>query len=196
MPIIAVIPIKSFTAGKGRLADVLDAGTRADLGLGLADHTLRMVEEADLLPVVVTDDGAVADWAGSLGVPAVADPGTGLSDAATAGVEWALTARSPWIVIHADLPLLRPGDLDPVVAASEAGGQPVSPSSDGGTSILGSDGRFDFSYGKASFHRHLIRLEEPVVITKLGLMHDLDTARDLQSALAHPLGAWLQPLLG
>lgn len=191
MPTIAILPVKSFHSGKGRLADTLSQESRAALGRAFADRTLSIVEAAGLIPVVVTGDDRVSSWAASLGVPALADPGTGLSDAAATGVEWAQATRAPWVVLHTDLPLLTAPDLAPLADAVADGRETIAPSSDGGTTALGARRRIRFSYGEGSFAAHLGRMQDPVIVTSLGLLHDLDTPDDLKSALRHPLGAWL-----
>jgi 2-phospho-L-lactate guanylyltransferase (CobY/MobA/RfbA family) len=91
-------------------------------------------------------------------------------------------------VIHADLPLVTTADLEAVTAPVAAGRDVIAPSSDGGTSVLSSARPIRFSYGPASFHRHLARLDDPVIVTRTGLLHDLDTPRDYRSAAV--LGAF------
>lgn len=195
MPIIAILPVKSFHSGKGRLAHSIAPESRSALGRGLANRTLSTAEAAGLIPVVVTGDDRVSSWAASLGVPALADPGTGLSAAATVGVEWARATRSPWLVLHSDLPLLTASDLAPMTDAISGGREAIAPSSDGGTSAIGAKRPIKFSYGVGSFGAHLGRMRDPVIVTSIGLLHDLDTPADLESALRHPRGSWLGPLL-
>ena len=191
MPIIVILPVKSFHSGKGRLAGSLPPESRAGLGRALAVRTLSATEAAGLIPVVVTGDDRVSSWAAGLGVPALADPGTGLSAAATVGVEWAQATRSPWLVLHSDLPLLDASDLGPLAEAIVGGREVIAPSSDGGTSALGARRQIRFSYGEGSFTAHLGRLRNPVIVTSLGLLHDLDTPGDLDTAVRHPRGSWL-----
>lgn len=193
---MAVIPVRSFESGKERLKAVLEASTRQVLARAMAEHVLGTVESSGLLPVVVTDSSDVAEWAALRGVPIIPDPGLGLSAAAETGVSWAEAAASRWLVLHADLPLLGAGDVDALVTPLRAGRDPIAPSADGGTSALGGGGHMSFSYGKASFHRHLPRLGSPHVVVTRGLAHDIDTPHDLASARNHPRGAWLDQALG
>jgi 2-phospho-L-lactate guanylyltransferase (CobY/MobA/RfbA family) len=155
-----------------------------------------MVEEAGLLPIVVAGDETVAEWSISAGIRTIPDPGDGLSSAAAVGIAAAMDIASPWVVLHVDLPLLVASELQPVLAASTMARDMIAPSSDGGTTLVGSSRPFRFSYGAGSFFRHLPRLEEPDVIFKLGLAHDLDSVNDLESVLGHPLGAWLREHVG
>ncbi len=192
MPAIAVIPVKSFDQGKARLGSLLDDESRKALGRELANRTVQAAEEAGMIPLVVAGDEIVEAWSLILGIPAITDPGTGLSAAAAAGTKWALEGGVSWVVVHADLPLLRPAELSPIVEAVEAGGEVIAPSSDGGTSLMGATRQVSFSYGPGSFARHLPRLRQPTIFASLGLLHDLDTPEDLTSASSHGRGRWLR----
>lgn len=193
---MVVVPVKSFETGKERLASVLDGPARQLLTRAMADHVVKTVEDSGLLPLVVTDSAEVAQWAALRGLPIVPDPDRGLNAAAAAGISWAEASESRWLVLHADLPLLAPSDIEALVSPLRADLQPIAPSADGGTSALGGDEQMSFSYGKASFHRHLPRLGSPRVVVTRGLAHDVDTPQDLASARNHPLGSWLDHALG
>lgn len=195
MPTVAVIPVKSFALGKQRLAGALDPGVRARLARGLADHVATTVSDTGLMPLIVTADGHVAEWATRAGFPSVADPGIGLDAAASAGVAWADRARSDWVVLHADLPLIGPDDITALTRA--LGASPVlAPSSDGGTSAIGHHSHRDFSFGPASFHRHLQMLPDAEIVTSPGLLLDIDSPSDLNAALSAPAGHWIRDLIG
>ena len=78
-----------------------------------------------------------------------------------------------------------------VVAVVSGGGWVIAPSADGGTSALGGRGEARFAYGRGSFRRHLGRHPQCQVVTSPGLLHDIDSFADLESARRHPHGAWL-----
>ena len=196
MPTVAVIPVKSFRFGKQRLSATLDGTQRQRLGRALAEHTASTAEETGLIPLVVTADAEVAVWATDAGFPSLADPGGGLDGAARTGAEWAGAADSRWMVIHSDLPLVATSDLEVLAALSRSGEPFLAPSSDGGTSAIGSFGSFDFSFGPGSFHRHLARLGDAKVVFRTGLAHDIDEPNDLWTATSTPRGAWIRELLG
>ena len=189
MPTVALIPVKSFGLGNRRLSDALTADQRIRLAQALGHHVAATAETAGMIAVFVSDDPDVAGWAAGIGFPTVPDPGTGLDDAADAGVVWALESNSPWVVLHSDLPLLQPPDL---ALLTKSGGEAIAPSADGGTSAIAARRRVDFSFGPGSFHRHMPRLEEPTVVSTVGLLHDVDSPRDLHSAISHPRGNWLR----
>lgn len=191
MPTVVVIPVKSFRLAKQRLSPTLDEQQREALGQALAGHTASQVESAGLLPLIVTADPQVAEWATVAGFPSLADPGTGLDDAARVGTEWAMASDSSWIVLHSDLPLLDRDDVIALDTLSHHGLAPLAPSADGGTSAIGSIGGFDFSYGPGSFHTHLARLPDAAVVFRVGLAHDVDSPNDLTTAMATTRGRWL-----
>ena len=180
MSLLAVVPLRSFRLGKLRLAHDLTDEQRHRLGTRLAEAVVSAVDTAGFDTVVVTSDDEVVRWARGRGCGVVADPGTGLDDACRAGVASAGGTR--WAVVHGDLPLVTGRDMEIVAALVDAGRDVIAPSSDGGTSVLSARGPVDFAYGPASFHRHLPRLDDPVVVARRGLLHDLDTMADFESA--------------
>lgn len=195
MPTVAIIPVKSFRAGKQRLADALPEDVRSALGRAMAGHVAETAAQAGLMPLMVTPDPEVAVWATDLGWPSLPDPGTGLDAAAKAGLVWASESRSNWVVVHADLPLLAGEELMGLNECFDAGEDPIAPSADGGTSVLGSRSPIRFSFGPGSFQRHLAQLHRPRVLASMGLLHDLDSPGDLDSTLTHPRGRWLADLM-
>lgn len=181
---MVIVPVKSFRMGKQRLSGAVSLSEREELGRHLAGHVAAQVEAAGLIPLVVTADPEVATWATSSGFPSLPDPGDGLDAAAAAGVTWAEHTSSSWIVLHSDLPLLHPEDVAALAEIVRSGAAVVAPSSDGGTSAIGWRGPFQFAFGPGSFHRHLARLGSPTVITRLGLLLDVDSPDDLEAVRA------------
>jgi 2-phospho-L-lactate guanylyltransferase len=195
VPIVVIIPVKSFRLGNQRLAHALDEQTRARLGKALADHVAATVSSVGLVPLVVTADPEVAEWSTRAGFPSLADPAQGLDAAASTGVDWALSTRSSWIVLHSDLPLVGPSDIEALAGPVGEGGSVIAPSADGGTSAIGSEAAVRFSFGASSFHRHLLRITTPRVVARTGLLLDIDSPRDLAAAMATGRGAWLEEAL-
>jgi len=183
-PMIAIVPVKSFRHGKQRLTPLLTPDQRHDLARDLATHVTSTAERAGMSPMVVTADDEVAEWATTSGHSVLSDPGTGLDDAATAGVDHVMRSGNPWLILHSDLPLLGVADLQALAQVLLDGSPVIAPSSDGGTSAIGSTGPLRFSFGPGSFHRHLTRLTTPVVVTRTGLLLDVDTPNDLVAARA------------
>lgn len=172
-----VVPIRSFS-GMTRLAERLDRRERERLAMSLAQRVLDAGEVAGLERCVVTSDAVVEEWARQRSAAVVIDPGGGLDAAATAGIE--AVRHGPWMVVHADLPLIDSKALAAVHAARES--EPVLvPSTDGGTTVIAGSGSFAFGYGPGSFHRHLARHPAATVWTDPALMIDIDTVDDLDA---------------
>jgi 2-phospho-L-lactate guanylyltransferase (CobY/MobA/RfbA family) len=162
----------------------------------MAARTVMAAEEALLLPAIVTADVGVSVWATSLGVLVIEESGAGLNAAATDGVRWAAANGMQWVVLHSDLPLVTASDLDGIGTTIEGGTAILAPSADGGTTALSSPRPIEFRYGPVSAHLHLAQLTDVHIITRTGLLHDLDSLSDLHSAMAHPGGQWLRSLIG
>ncbi len=194
MPTVAVIPVKSFSAGKQRLATAISPSARSSLGKAMVAHVSDVVVTAGLIPVLVTADAEVAMWATGKGIPSIPDPGEGLDAAAMAGARWAATSNSSWMILHADLPLLSVADIHRFMTVS-TGGEAIAPSSDGGTSAIMSPRQLDFAFGPGSFSKHLARMAAPTVVALTGFLHDLDSPIDLESARTHPRGQWIETAL-
>jgi 2-phospho-L-lactate guanylyltransferase len=173
------------------MAGDLSAAARSTLGRVLAERTADLAVDVGLIPVLVAGAADVADWAVLQGLPSIPDPGEGLDTAVREGVDWAVASSSPWIVLHADLPLLTRPELETVVATRVDHEWVIAPSADGGTSALGGSGPAVFSYGPGSFRRHLGRFPSAGIVIRTGLLHDVDSFSDLASARRHPRGAWL-----
>ncbi len=190
-PLVGV-PVKPFGVAKSRLAPRLDAAARRRLGQALALRTASRAAEAGGEPAIVTGDAGVAAWAGANGIEVIPEPAPGLDAAASAVVAAAALSGRPWLIVHADLPLLTEDDLARVMEIAGADRPALAPARDGGTNVLAGSGRFRFAYGPDSFHRHLRRAgSRAVVVTNVSLALDLDTLADLEAAAAHPDGEWL-----
>lgn len=184
----AVLPIRAFD-GLTRLSPALNEAERTELIIRLALRTATAAHDAGCSVVVATPDGAVRAWAGDNGIGVVAEPEpAGLDAAADAGVA---SSDGTWLIIHADLPVVTGSDIEAAIAALEEADVVLAPSHDGGTSLIGGNGRaFPFSYGVGSFRRHFAAAPAAAVVVRPGLAIDLDRARDLATlrALTDPSG--------
>ncbi|MEE4544648.1 2-phospho-L-lactate guanylyltransferase [Streptomyces sp. V4-01] len=122
VPWTVVLPVKPFAVGKSRLA--LWAGTRraALAGAFYADTLDAVLAAATVgLVVVVTDEPLAAARAAASGALPLADrPRSGLNAAALHGASYAraLAPAAPVAVLAADLPALRPAELDRVLTSA------------------------------------------------------------------------------
>jgi 2-phospho-L-lactate guanylyltransferase (CobY/MobA/RfbA family) len=111
----------------------------------------------------------------------VLDERSDLNQAAASAV--AAAYGQPWLVLHADLPLLDSEILATLLAVVQNGRSVIAPSRDGGTpAIGGSLTTFAFGYGPSSFRGHLRRLArtDPRVLVDPRLAIDLDEPSDLE----------------
>ncbi|MDJ0790306.1 MAG: NTP transferase domain-containing protein [Acidimicrobiia bacterium] len=171
-----VLPIRTF-AGMTRLSAILGPEQRRKLAIKLGTRIVTAGRAAGLDVIVVTPDPGVGQWASDIGVRVAHDPGSGLDDACTATVA---SSTGPWIVAHADLPLVTAQSLTTVNSALDS--QPVlAPSRDGGTNVVAGRGAFPFAYGPGSFARHLSLVPDAAVIVRPELAIDLDTEAEYRA---------------
>lgn len=194
-PLIA-LPIKPFGVAKRRLSPVLDARHRSLLGRRVAERTVAAARATGARVAVITGDPGVREWAHALGVVTVTDPMEGLDAAARIAVATARLEQRPWIVAHADLPLVVDDDFLAIIESLSGAASVIAPSYDGGTSVFAGTGDQGFRYGPGSFRRHVELARKPIqVLVRLGLALDLDEPSDLAAARQHPRGRWLDRYL-
>jgi 2-phospho-L-lactate guanylyltransferase len=195
--VTAAIPVKPFDQAKQRLSTVLDGPARRTLGERLALRTIEVVASARVDVLVLSADDGVTAWARSNDVEVILDEGSSLDRAASVARDHLLSQGKAWMVVHADLPVLQPGDVELAARHIETGSTVLAPSSDGGTSMIGASTPIEFSYGPGSFHRHLAAAgrEHPVVVMmSTGWALDLDTPADFAAVIRTPAGRWLEGL--
>jgi 2-phospho-L-lactate/phosphoenolpyruvate guanylyltransferase len=180
-----LVPVKRFTAAKGRLADVLAEDVRVELARWLASRVMDAVAEVPTF--VACDDADVAAWATERGAEVIWGAGLGLNGAVDDGVARIVDGRFDHVLVsHADL--ARPEALLEVVRPATI--TLVPDRRHDGTNVLAFPVSTPIraSYGGGSFSRHLEQAlaYESVTVEVRSDRHlslDLDTARDL----AHPL---------
>jgi 2-phospho-L-lactate guanylyltransferase len=189
----AIIPVKRLPDSKRRLARLLTAGERAELIRGFLDHLLGLLagsEDIDGVLVVTADPDAAA-LAERYGARVLweAEP-VGLNQAVTLGAAHAAAEGATAIlVLPADLPFVRPQDIqlmvaplvDPVRPARLAAICPDETQDGTNALLLAPPGDFTFQYGPGSFGRHLAEAAARGVVRVIaapGLRFDLDTESD------------------
>jgi 2-phospho-L-lactate guanylyltransferase len=178
--VAVLVPVKAFHVAKRRLADALDAPSRARLARSMAEVVLRAA--GDLHAAVVCDDPVVRLWAESMAAQVLWRPGHGLNGAVESGVDQLRREGFGRVIVaHADLP--RAADLAWV---ADHDGVTLVPDRHGdGTNVccIPSGVGFRFSYGPASFTRHCaeaVRLGQPLrVVEDDRLGWDVDLPADL-----------------
>jgi 2-phospho-L-lactate guanylyltransferase len=177
-----VVPLRSFTLGKARLAEVLSESDREALARSMAEC---VVNAAAARPVVIVSSAMeVVAWARDHGCDVVDDPGS-LDAAATAGRSWARDrGLARYAVVHADLPMAR--SLDAIAADGDALVAVIVPDHrDDGTPVLAlpTAVEFTFAYGPGSAARHAEEARRRGLTVRIvsdpSLAFDVDVADDL-----------------
>jgi len=207
---IAIIPIRSLTEGKSRLAGYFSPDERARLVRTMFEHVIETVKQSGVIDriAVVSPDPAVLDLIERDPDPRVIaaeqpPDRPGLNEAVAIGRELALDLHAGgMLVLFGDLPLLEPDDVRslirrdaPLVIATDRHGA--------GTNALmmrlGSStaADFAFSYGPNSRQRHLDEADrlglDAVTAISAGTAFDLDTIDDIErlGAYGRALPDWL-----
>lgn len=123
---LVVVPFRA--GGKSRLP----AALRSEVALAMLGDVLAAAVAVGETHVV-TDDPAAALVAEELGALAVADPGEGQGEAVRIGL---LAADGPCLVVNADLPRVRPSDLNALAVPSRFGRVGLVAARDGTTNAL------------------------------------------------------------
>ena len=190
-PAGVVVPIRAFSTGMARLAAALSDHDRIRLATTMAT---RVVAAAGPLPVVIVSSAPeVRDWAEVADLVVIADPGTGLDDAVTAGcaaVRALDLARV--IVAHADLPRARPDSLTRFATFEPDIVTIVPCHRDDGTPVISLPAhiQFPFAYGPGSARRHAAIARRAGltvrVVRDVDLGYDVDIPEDLSEELTLP----------
>lgn len=202
-----VIPVKPLAKAKSRLRGAADGGVgepraHARLAMALARDTIDAVRAAFAVRhlLVVSSDPVVAAELGVFGVEVVPDgPVPGLNPAYERGAA-VLRERDPAAAVaalQADLPALRPAELDDAIgtalalfAAGAARRAFVADADGTGTTfLLAAPGTpLDPRFGVDSARRHVGSGADPLRGDWPGLRRDVDTADDLRAAAGLGLG--------
>lgn len=181
MLLAVVIPIKSFTIAKGRLASTLSSQQRSELARRCATTVVTAAQEFPTF--VVCSDPEVATWAQTLQATVVDCQTPGLDVAVAAGCNAAKDFGATHVIVaHADLPL-----ATSFGAIAREGKVSMVPDRHGdGTNVLSFplSVKFTTAYGPGSFDNHS-RIAHSLgldveVIHDESLALDLDTAEDLE----------------
>ncbi|MFC4533630.1 2-phospho-L-lactate guanylyltransferase [Sphaerisporangium dianthi] len=190
-----VVPVKTLIAAKTRLAAA--AGPhRGALAVAIASDTVAAALACPRVArvVVVTGDPVPARALAALGAHVVPDPQAGLNAALRSGGEEALRLApgAPVGALQADLPALRPAELDVALAAAADFDQAFVPdAAEVGTTFYGVRPGVAFRprFGGESRARHLAAGAKELAPDGIPTVRlDVDTPADLAQALALGVG--------
>ena len=156
----------------------------------LLQRVLGVVRSVTADVVVITPSRALAEIVEPTGARLIVQRGMGLNE----GLEQArfdalVDDVDTLVVLHGDLPNVRPDDVETLINALPAGEEPavaIAPDRAGtGTNglVLRPPGVIRFRFGSGSFARHLEEVDRAgvplVAVNRAGLAFDLDTPADL-----------------
>jgi 2-phospho-L-lactate guanylyltransferase len=201
-----IVPVKPLTKAKSRLRGAADGGVgepraHARLAMALLRDTVDAVRAAHAVRrlLVVSSDPVVAAELGVFGIEVTPDgPVPGLNPAYERGAA-VLREKDPTAAVgalQADLPALRPEELDEAVRAALAlfaagARRAFVPDAEGtGTTfLLAAPGTaLDPRFGPGSAREHERSGAHPLGGSWPGLRRDVDTAADLREATAMGVG--------
>lgn len=198
-----IVPVKHLGLAKTRLARAA-GGLREELALAIACDTVaaaRSCPATGAVFVVTEDPRARAELARLGAVVVGGEPGGGLNPALEHGAR-AASARLPGFgvcALSADLPALRPTELERVLTAAAAHGRSFLADSPGlGTTLLAASPglRLAPAFEGASRARHLAGgARELLVPGAESVRRDVDTPEDLTAAAALGVGPRTSELL-
>jgi 2-phospho-L-lactate/phosphoenolpyruvate guanylyltransferase len=188
-----VVPVKRLAEAKSRLRMGRLPVAPERLALAMARDTVAAVSAATRVSqvFVVPDEPEVVTGLADLKPAVVPDhPGGGLNRAIAAG---ASATGTGWVAaIPADLPALRPEDLDDALAAIAGSGRPgfVADAPGTGTTLLATVPGHPLvpRFGAGSAHRHAAAGAHRLTGHWPSLRQDVDTERDLAAAVRLGVG--------
>lgn len=176
----AILPLKQGNDRKTRLAPLLSPMGRLAFADHMAAHVLACLRATLTIDrVIILSPHAIpdAEWR--------RDRGRGLNEELNA--LRSDMRHAALLVIHGDLPLLSPQDIEALLVAA-TGGIAIAPDRHGtGTNALAMDTAepFAFAFGPMSFARHRSAAgDEARIVKRPGLALDVDTPEDLDAARA------------
>ena len=192
---LAIIPVRSLTTGKSRLAGVVDADTRRDLTKRMLAITLNACRDSGAIEqiLLISPDSQALAFAHGLDheiIPVrqhAESPGLipALEQARHVGL---VNQFETVLILFADLPLVNGEDVAALVAPRNQIAIAPDQNRIGTNGLMLRRGAvdlrlFEFQFGTASFGAHREEARrlgiEPAIVEKPGLAFDLDTPDDL-----------------
>jgi 2-phospho-L-lactate/phosphoenolpyruvate guanylyltransferase len=191
----AILPIKSFTEAKQRLAHELSPGPRRALAEAMFSDVLTALRRSKAVDeiVVVSSDHGAQQIAGGHGATVLEDAMSGHSDAAAMAIREAIEASvARVLLVPGDCPLLDPKELDQLLSRPESERMAVIVPDRHRTGtnalVLSPPDVLSPSFGPDSCARHSTMAREAgaphAVVEVPTLALDIDTADDLEALSA------------
>ena len=187
----AIVPVKSLSEAKRRLANHLDPEERRALVLAMLDDVLTALGKSSSFSetYIVSPDLSLERTARNHRVGFIRQNGAGLNAAIRQALRYLARSKvSSVTTILADLPLAKPSDFTELMRISDHSPRVVlAPSLKGGTNVMlrSPPNLIKTSYGRWSYAKHL-RVSQgknvPVYsISNPRLSFDVDTIEDMKA---------------
>ena len=179
----AVVPLRQGQDPKSRLSKSLSPSERIRLSIHMVNAVVQALRDAGgieqilLLSPVAPPASICVKWR--------QDKGQGLN--AELDILRRELGDRALLVIHGDLPLVGPDDIEAMIEGAEERGHAFAPDRhDAGTNAVAimPDRAFSFAFGEGSLARHLAHVPNAALIRRPGLSIDIDTPDDLERAIA------------
>jgi 2-phospho-L-lactate guanylyltransferase len=153
-----VIPVKPFENAKTRLSPVLTNDERRVFCLSMLEDVLKTVASLTHKTIVI-GKGSLPEIEKTFDVTFLKESGTGLNATVSEAIDWCMQrgGRSV-LILPADIPLIKPADLNHIILKGKETPVVISPSRDNnGTNalLLTPPDVLPTFYGSSSFQRHL-----------------------------------------
>jgi len=187
----AIVPVKSLSEAKRRLANHLDPEERRALVLAMLDDVLSALGKSRLFSEthVISPDLSLERTARNHRVGFIRQKGAGLNAAIRQAMRYLARSNfSSVTTVLADLPLAKPSDFTELVRISDQSPRVVlAPSLKGGTNVMlrSPPNLIKTSYGRWSYAKHLRAGQGKNVpvysVSNPRLSFDVDTMEDLKA---------------
>jgi 2-phospho-L-lactate guanylyltransferase len=191
----AVVPVKALRKSKIRLSSILSPKERAALTIAMLADVLSALKRSRMIDsiTVVSPDRNVLRFGQQLGVDSLREkPARGLNSAITQVIRKRKWENAIVLIVHADLPLLTPGEVNAFLRGARGCSVTIGPSKDRtGTNamVLNPAQVIKPAFGRGSYKRHISlfhrkRLQFSVQLTK-GFGFDVDDPQGLLELMDH-----------
>lgn len=180
----ALVPIKSLTEAKTRLAPLLSPTDRVELALAMLADVLNALTATIVIGKisVISSDKQAATVAQQFGTELIRDNGE-LNAALTRAATACFNADARPLIVFADLPLATPAEFSQLVGYGNVADVVLARAADNGTNAMLTAPGFPLLFGSNSLVRHLHTAEQlglhARVVDLSGLSRDIDQPADL-----------------
>lgn len=190
MKTTVLIPVKTLTDAKSRLASHLTDKERETLVLEMLRHVLQTIKSAraDLNPIIVNSDKKICDLAASLQVKTFPEIVSGHNEALTKAAEQ-VDPFLPLLTLSADLPLISSHNIEEIIALSQSNDVVLAPSKEGtGTNalLLRKPLLLSYVFGINSLKKFISEAKKEKLSYALyqdpSIAFDVDTIKDIQDS--------------